>query len=100
MSSKWGFFSVVTDYEFVMFLYGCLVICLGLVISSMLVSRMFPNHVIPSIAYFFEPGISTVLIDFTKVQVLPQWYSLLGYAIMTPGMVLIAVGQWLIIRRK
>lgn len=83
-----------------MFLYGCLVLCLGLIVSFVIIGRMFPNYVIPSIAYFFEPGISTLLLELTKIQVLPGWFSLTGYAVMSPGMMLIAIGQWVGIRRK
>lgn len=81
-------------------MYGCIVLCIGLVISFMFVARMFPNFVIPTIAYFFEPGIATMLLNVTGVQALPRSFSFIGYTIMTPGMALIVVGQWLFLRNK
>lgn len=73
-------------------------LCVGLVLSYMFVARMFPNFVAPTTAYFFEPGISTLMLNVAKVQALPRSFSFIGYTIMTPGMALIIVGQWLFLR--
>lgn len=99
-SPQWGFFSVFTDYEFAWMMYSGLVLCIGLVLTFVLVAKLFPNFAIPSIAYFFEPAISCLLLNFTNVQALPRSFSLLGYTIMTPGMAFIMIGQWLFIRNK
>lgn len=48
-----GIFSIISDNEFALFLYTAIVLCVGLVISFVLVARLFPNFVCPSIAYFF-----------------------------------------------
>lgn len=99
-SPGWGFFSVFTDYEFAWMMYSGIVLCVGLVLSFVLVAKLFPNFVIPSIAYFFEPGLSSILLDITDVQALPRSFSLIGYTIMIPGMALIGIGQWLSLRSK
>lgn len=96
--NNFGFFSIFIDYEFAIFMYGGIVLCLGLIISFILVARLFPNFVAPSIAYFFEPGLSALFLNVTNVQALPRSLSLLGYTIMTPGMILISVGHWLFLR--
>jgi|688.fasta_scaffold298692_1 hypothetical protein len=51
-SAGWGFFSMFKDYQFAVFLYSGIVLCVGLVISFVLVAKLFPNFVAPSIAYF------------------------------------------------
>lgn len=80
-------------------MYGCLILCLSLIITFVLIGKMFPNFVAPSSAYFLEPGISTIVLSIVNFQPLPGWVCLIGYVIMTPGMMLISLGRWMHIRR-
>lgn len=73
---------------------------IGLVISFVIVAKLFPNFVAPSIAYFCEPGLTTLILNITGIQALPRSFSLIGYIFMTPGMALILLGQWLFLRNK
>jgi hypothetical protein len=94
----WGFFSIIRDDKFALFLYTVIILCTGTVASFTLVAKLFPNFVVPTMMYFLEPGIVTVLFHFSNVQALPGSFSFIGYTLMTPGMGMILIGQWIFTR--
>lgn len=90
-----GVFSIFSQKHFAGFLYMSIILCMGLIISSMMISKMFPTPVVPSLAMTLEPCISTVFIQVTGVQEMPGGFALIGYAFIIPGNILILIGQWL-----
>jgi hypothetical protein len=100
-SSKiWGMFCIFEDNKFATLLYTVLILCTGMVTSYTLVAKLFPNFVLPTLAYFLEPGIVTGLLNLSNIQALPGSFSFIGYIMLTPGMGMILFGQWLFIRLK
>jgi hypothetical protein len=46
----WGIFSVFTDSHFVSFMYMAIVLAFGQMVSVFLITRMFPDPIIPALA--------------------------------------------------
>lgn len=49
----YGIFSIFSQKHFAGFLYMAIILCMGLVISFLLISKLFPNPIIPSLAMTF-----------------------------------------------
>jgi hypothetical protein len=49
----WGIFSIVSQQHFAAFMYMAIILCMGLVISFVMISNLFPNAIIPSLAMTF-----------------------------------------------
>jgi hypothetical protein len=46
----WGIFSVFTDTHFISFMYMAIVLAFGQMVSVVLVTKMFPDPIIPALA--------------------------------------------------
>jgi hypothetical protein len=46
----WGIFSVINDSHFISFMYMAIVLAFGQLISVFLITKMFPDPIIPAIA--------------------------------------------------
>ncbi len=99
-AKDWGLFSIFEDNKFALFLYTVVILNVGQIVSFSLVAKLFPNFVMPTIVYFFQPAIVTILFNLSNVQTLPGSFSLIAYTIATPGMCMIIFGQWLFLRSK
>lgn len=91
----WGILSIISQKHFAAFMYMAIILCMGLVISFVMISNLFPEPIIPSLAMAFEPAISTLLLYLAGVQTMPPALSFIGYILIIPGNFLILVGQWL-----
>lgn len=49
----WGFFSLFTEDHFTSFMYMAIILAFGQTISVFLMSRMFPDPIIPALAMCF-----------------------------------------------
>ena len=93
--STYGVFSVFSNQHFAGFLYMSIMLCMGLVLSFLLISKLFPNPIVPSLAMTFEPGMSTLILEMTGVQIMPGPFAFIGYIFIIPGNFLILIGQWM-----
>jgi len=46
----WGFFSILTDKHFTSFMYMAIVLAFGQMVSVLMITRMFPDPIIPALA--------------------------------------------------
>lgn len=49
----WGFLSIFSQQHFAAFMYMAIILCMGLVISFVMISNLFPDTIIPSLAMAF-----------------------------------------------
>ena len=75
-----------------------IVLGLGVFISLVMVSKLFPDPIVPALAMTLEPIISTVLFYFVGVQTLPGPFACLGYILIIPGIIVILIGNCLFTR--
>jgi hypothetical protein len=91
----WGIFSIFSQQHFAAFMYMGIILCMGLVISFVMLSHLFPDAILPSLAMTFEPAISTLLVYLAGVQTMPTPLSWMGYILIIPGTFLILIGHWM-----
>lgn len=98
----WGIFSIVSQKHFAAFMYMAIILCMGLVISFVMISNLFPDPIIPSLAMAFEPALATLFLYLGNIQNMPPALSFIGYILIIPGNFLILIGQWMfqIINKK
>ena len=96
--SFWGFFSIFSNKHFTGFLFMGILLSLGQMVSLVMVTRMFPDPIIPALATTLEPFIASYILSMTGIQALPGTSTLMGYTLFIPGMSLILVGQCLFSR--
>ena len=48
--SNYGIFSLLSQKHFAGFLYMSIILCMGLIISSVMISKLFPDPIVPSLA--------------------------------------------------
>lgn len=75
-----------------------IILGLGVFISFVMVSKMFPDPVVPALAMTLEPIISTVLFQVVGVQTMPGSFSCLGYVFIIPGVIVILMGNCMFTR--
>lgn len=73
---------------------------MGVFISFVMVSKMFPDPIVPALAMTLEPIISTVLFHIVGVQTMPGPFACFGYLLIIPGIIVILVGNCLFTRGK
>lgn len=93
--SFWGFFSLFSNQHFAGFMYMAIILSLGQIVSIVMITRMFPDPIIPALAMTLDPFIATLLIDVAGIQRLPGNFTVIGYLFFVPGLCLILVGQCL-----
>lgn len=93
--SFFGIWSLFTNKHFAGFMYMAIILSLGQLVSLVMITRMFPDPIIPALAMTLEPFIATLLLDVTGIQKLPGNFSIIGYLFFVPGLCLILVGQCL-----
>lgn len=49
----WGIYSILSQKHFAAFMYMAIILCMGLVISFVMISNLFPDPIIPSLAMTF-----------------------------------------------
>ncbi len=96
----WGIFSVFTDTHFISFMYMAIILAFGQMISVVLVTKMFPDPIIPALAMTLEPFLACFFIDLTNIQGLPENFSMIGFILILPGMFLVLMGQCFFQRQK
>lgn len=89
----WGFFSIFTDSHFVSFLYMAIALAFGQMVSMFMITRMFPDPIIPALAMTLEPFIACFLVHLASVQNLPPEISMIGFIFILPGLIAILLGQ-------
>lgn len=72
-----------------------IILCLGLIISTVLIAKLFPDPIIPSIAMCFEAPVGGFLIQLTGIQAMPGPFAFIGFCLILPGNFLILVGKWI-----
>lgn len=95
LDSFWGIWSLFSNLHFTGFMYMAIILSLGQLISIFMITRMFPDPIIPALAMTLEPFIATLILDFSDVQRIPGKFTFVGYLLMVPGLSLILVGQCL-----
>lgn len=98
--TQWGVFALFTDSHFSNFLYMSILLGMGVFISFVMVSRMFPDPIVPALAMTLEPIISTVLFHAVGVQTMPGPYACFGFMLIVPGVIVILLGNCLFTRKK
>ena len=93
--SFWGIWSIFSDQHFAGFMYMAIILFMGQMISILMITRMFPDPIVPALAMTLEPFIATLFLDLTGIQRLPDSFTLIGYLFLVPGLCLILVGQCL-----
>ena len=98
--TQWGVFALFTDSHFSNFLYMSILLGMGVFISFVMVSRMFPDPIVPALAMTLEPIISTVLFHAVGVQTMPGPHACFGFMLIVPGVIVILLGNCLFTRKK
>lgn len=93
--SFWGIFAILEQKHFVAFMYMGIILCLGVILSFVMVSNLFPDTIVPSLAMTFEPTISSAFVYGAGVQKLPGSLTFFGYILIIPGNMFILLGQWM-----
>jgi hypothetical protein len=93
--SFWGLWSLFSNQHFAGFMYMAIILSLGQIISIVMITRMFPDPIIPALAMTLEPFIATLLVDISGIQQIPGHFTIIGYVFFVPGLCLILVGQCL-----
>jgi len=97
---RFGFFSIFSQAHFAGFLYMSIVLCFGMFVSSILISKLFSDPILPALAMTLDPVLATILLEWAGIQTMPKAYTFIGYLFIVPGMLLILVGQCLYQRTK
>ena len=95
LDTFWGIWSLFSSQHFTGFMFMAIIIFLGQIVSLFLITRMFPNPIIPALVLTLQPFIATLFLDLTDVQRIPGRWTFVGYTMIVPGMALILVGQCL-----
>jgi hypothetical protein len=93
--SFWGLWSLFSNKHFAEFMYMAIILFLGQIVSVVMITRMFPDPIIPALAMTLEPFIATLLLDIAGIQRIPGHFTIIGYVLFVPGLCLILVGQCL-----
>lgn len=93
--SFFGIWSLFSNLHFTGFMFMAIMLSLGQMISIFMITRMFPDPIIPALAMTLEPFVATFILDLVDIQRMPDNFTLIGYLFMVPGMSLILVGQCL-----
>jgi hypothetical protein len=93
--SFWGIFSLINDEHFVSFMYMAIVLAFGQIVSVVLVTRMFPDPIIPALALTLDPFIASFIVQLGNIQTLPGNFSMFGYIFIFLGIFVILLGQCL-----
>ena len=72
----------------------------GMFVTSVLISKLFSDPILPALAMTLEPALATILLEWSGIQNMPHAYSFIGYMFVAPGLMLILVGQCLYQRSK
>ena len=75
-----------------------IVLGLGVFISLVMISKLFPDPIVPALAMTLEPIISTVLFQAVGVQTMPSAYACMGFILIIPGVMIILLGNCLFTR--
>lgn len=97
----WGAYSIFSDgSHFTAFMYMAIILACGQMVSVFLVTRMFPDPIIPALAMTLDPFIASFFVQLTNIQTLPGDFSMIGYLFIFPGMLIILMGQCFFQRQK
>jgi hypothetical protein len=91
----YGVFNIFSQEHFSTFLYLSVILCLGVIISFVMLTRLFPDPIIPALGMTFDSFFAACFLELSGVQQLPGSFAILGYAIMVPGRMLILIGNWI-----
>lgn len=95
IDSFWGIWSLFSNLHFAGFMYMAILLSLGQLVSLVMITRMFPDPIIPALLMTLEPFIATLLLEVAGIQKLPGNFTIIGYLFFVPGLCLILVGQCL-----
>jgi hypothetical protein len=90
---NFGIFGVFTGFHFTNFFQMSVLIGFGMLWSYAMISNLFPDPLLPSLAALFEPIISFMIMDFIGLQHMPSGNTVMGYIFIIPGTFLILIGQ-------
>ena len=74
-------------------MYMAIVLALGQMISVFLITRMFPDPIIPALAMTLEPYMGCFMVGLGKIQGMPGNYAMIGFLLIFPGTLLVLMGQ-------
>lgn len=77
-----------------------IVLAMGQLVTVVLVTRMFPDPIIPALALTLEPFMASFIAQLANIQNLPGDFSMMGYLFIFPGMLIILMGQCFYQRQK
>jgi len=89
----WGIFSIFTDVHFISFMYMAIFLALGQLVSVLLITKMFPDPIIPALGMTLEPFIACFIVQLANVQNLPGDFSMIGFIFIFPGLLIVLMGQ-------
>ena len=72
-----------------------IILCFGMFISFVLISKLFSDPIIPALAMTLDPILASFLVQIFGVQTMPNAFSFVGYLLIIPGLILILTGQCL-----
>jgi hypothetical protein len=59
---QYGLFSIFSQYHFAGFFYMSIVLCFGMFVSFVLISKLFQDPILPALAMTLDPVIATLLL--------------------------------------
>jgi hypothetical protein len=68
---QFGFFSIFSQVHFAGFMYMSIVLCFGMFVSYVLISKLFSDPILPALAMTLDPIIGTILLQWTGIQMMP-----------------------------
>jgi len=77
----------------VSFMFMAIVLAFGQMISVFIVTKMFPDPIIPALAMTFEPFIACFIVYLTNIQSLPGDLAMIGFIFIFPGILVVLIGQ-------
>lgn len=70
-----------------------MILVFGQIISAFLITKMFPDPIIPALTITLEPYLACYFIDLYDIQTLPGNFAMIGFLLILPGMLVILMGQ-------
>lgn len=96
----WGVFGIFKDTHFISFMYMAIVLAFGQMVSVVFITKMFPDPIIPALAMTLEPFLACFFLDLAQIQGLPGNFSMIGFILILPGIILVLMGQCFFQRQK
>jgi len=81
-------------------MYMAIVLAFGQMVSVLMITRMFPDPIIPALAMTLEPFMACLIVHLANIQNLPGDFAMIGFIFIFPGLLVVLMGQCFFQRQK